>query len=54
MQAEPRGDDGGPPGHPGAGRQAQGLKEMLLRYSTQFYWNGTVRKLLAEEPEVLQ
>lgn len=29
------------------------LKEMLLRYSTRFYWNGAVRRVLAEEPEVL-
>lgn len=29
------------------------LKGMLLRYSTQFYWNGWVRKLLATEPDVL-
>jgi ribulose-5-phosphate 4-epimerase/fuculose-1-phosphate aldolase len=29
------------------------LKEMLLRYSTQFYWNGAARRLLASEPDVL-
>jgi ribulose-5-phosphate 4-epimerase/fuculose-1-phosphate aldolase len=29
------------------------LKQMLLRYSTRFYWNGAVRTLLAEEPDVL-
>lgn len=29
------------------------LKEMLLRYSTRYYWNGEVRRVLAETPEVL-
>ncbi len=44
----------GRPGIPVPADKRKRLKEMLLRYSTQFYWNGTVRKLLAEEPEVLQ
>ena len=29
------------------------LKPMLLRYSTTYYWNGVLRRLLAEEPDVL-
>jgi ribulose-5-phosphate 4-epimerase/fuculose-1-phosphate aldolase len=29
------------------------LKEMLLRYSTTYYFNGAARKVLADTPEVL-